>query len=194
MKSKVCSKKECEFARLIQPLENFSKDEKRKNKLNPQCKACIKEYQEIHKKDIKHYKKQWYQENRKKIIKKRYLYKKKKLEEDIEFKIAERLRTRLYCALKGNFKSGSAIADLMMSIADFKLYLEKRWYPNPDTGEMMSWENYGQGWHIDHIIPLSAFDLTNREELLKAVHFSNLRPMWAEQNISEGARGMARKK
>ena len=48
----------------------------------------------------------------------------------------------------------------------------------------MTWSNHGKfGWHIDHKIALTRFDLTNREQLLQAVHFSNLQPLWARDNI-----------
>lgn len=53
----------------------------------------------------------------------------------------------------------------------------------------MSWDNYGQQvgkWNIDHIIPLSAFNLSDRNQLLKACHYSNLQPLWAVNNYSKG--------
>lgn len=52
----------------------------------------------------------------------------------------------------------------------------------------MSWDNYGGVWHIDHIIPVSAYNLRNPDEVKKLCNYSNLRPMWAEDNLSKGPR------
>ena len=50
----------------------------------------------------------------------------------------------------------------------------------------MTWDNYGYyGWHIDHITPLASFDLTNRQQLLEACHYTNLQPMWAKDNMTK---------
>lgn len=38
----------------------------------------------------------------------------------------------------------------------------------------MTWDNYGTYWHIDHRVPMRAFDLTNPEEIKKCLHFTNL--------------------
>lgn len=61
----------------------------------------------------------------------------------------------------------------------------------------MNWSNQGTGkkkWHIDHIFPCAAFDLTKQNEQRACFHFTNLRPMWSSENISKGARmtGMER--
>ena len=51
----------------------------------------------------------------------------------------------------------------------------------------MTWKNHKlYGWHIDHIIPLSSFDLTDRDQYLKACHYTNLQPLWAVDNIRKG--------
>ncbi len=49
----------------------------------------------------------------------------------------------------------------------------------------MSWENYGKGkgkWNIDHEIPCRSFDLTKEEEQYKCFHWSNLQPLWEQDN------------
>jgi hypothetical protein len=53
----------------------------------------------------------------------------------------------------------------------------------------MSWENYGNKrgqWSIDHKIPLSSMDLSNREQLLKVCHWTNLQPLWVIDNAKKG--------
>jgi hypothetical protein len=53
----------------------------------------------------------------------------------------------------------------------------------------MSWDNYGRyGWHIDHIIPCSSFDLTDTDQQRKCFHYTNLQPLWAHENLSKGPR------
>jgi hypothetical protein len=51
----------------------------------------------------------------------------------------------------------------------------------------MTWKNHGvYGWHIDHIIPISSFDLTKEEDQRKCFHYTNLQPLWAEDNMKKG--------
>lgn len=98
---------------------------------------------------------------------------------NIQFKLSKNLRTRLNKALKSNYKNGSAVKDLGCSIDELKLYFESKFQ------EGMSWNNYGNKegqWSIDHIVPLSRFNLQNREEFLKACHYTNLQPMWHIEN------------
>ena len=102
-----------------------------------------------------------------------------KYKKNIQFRLAMNLRSRLRSALKGSFKGGSAVRNLGCSIDQLKHWLEGQFAFG------MSWDNYGD-WHIDHIIPLSRFDLTNHEEVKVACHYTNLQPLWAEHNLKKG--------
>ena len=53
--------------------------------------------------------------------------------------------------------------------------------------EGMTWEKHGRhGWHFDHIIPISHFDATDKEQLKKCFHYTNLQPLWWHENLSKG--------
>jgi hypothetical protein len=54
---------------------------------------------------------------------------------------------------------------------------EFREYVNEQLQDGWTLQNYGEAWELDHIIPLSAFDLTDFEQLKKAGHYSNVRPL-----------------
>lgn len=53
----------------------------------------------------------------------------------------------------------------------------------------MTWENYGfKGWHIDHITPLDSFDHTDEVQIHKAWQYTNLPPLWWQENLRKGNR------
>jgi hypothetical protein len=107
-------------------------------------------------------------------------YDRKRRSTDINFKLKKHLRSRIYGALKDNYKSGSAIKDLGCSVDELKKYLESKFQPG------MTWENYGKfGWHVDHVMPLCTFTLSDREQFLKACHYTNLQPLWWYENLSK---------
>ena len=93
-------------------------------------------------------------------------------------RIADNLRSRLSHCVVRDSKSPSAVRDLGCSIDFLKGYLASKF----QTG--MSWDNYGE-WHIDHIKPLSKFNLKDRQRLLEAIHYTNLQPLWAIDNIKK---------
>lgn len=127
----------------------------------------------------KEYSKKYYTENKNKIQKRHNAYFKTRKKYDLNFKLAYNLRTRISHAINRNSKGGSTIKDLGWSIDQFKQYISLKFQTK------MSWKNYGQ-WHLDHIIPLSSFNLTDRPQFLKACHYTNYQPLWATDNFKKG--------
>ena len=101
----------------------------------------------------------------------------------VQGRLRQNLRRRLHNAVKNSQKAGSSIRDVGCTIEHLKSYLESKFQPG------MTWDNWTHdGWHIDHIKPLASFDLTDREQFKEACHYTNLQPLWAEENLSKGAK------
>lgn len=102
---------------------------------------------------------------------------------DPEFKIIARFRDRIRFTIKKykGIKQNSTLELLGCSIETARKHIEQQFKDG------MNWSNCGaSGWHIDHIIPCSAFDLTKIEEQKKCFHYTNLQPLWAKENMSKG--------
>ncbi len=94
--------------------------------------------------------------------------------------IANRLRARLHKKLanRGIRKVADTMA-LTGCTSDFlRGYIEARFRPG------MNWNNM----HIDHIRPLSSFDLRDEEQQRQAFHYQNLQPLFAAENLSKGSK------
>lgn len=91
--------------------------------------------------------------------------------------VADRMRDRIRRAVgpvpKGHYSLGCTPAQL-------RTHLERQFLRG------MSWANRTD-WHIDHIRPLASFDLTDPDQIKTACHFTNLRPIWAKDNLRKGA-------
>lgn len=111
---------------------------------------------------------------------KRRIYENNRLKTNPNAKLANRFRNLLNKLVK-NHKGNSAESLLKCTFDELRSHLESQFQTD------MTWDNWGvSGWHIDHIRPLSSFDLTNEEELKIACHYTNLQPLWAKENMSKG--------
>jgi len=109
-------------------------------------------------------------------------YTKKKLETDPEFKLASILRKRFYktvLKVRKNSKSGLWLKMLGCTVSEFRIHIEKQFKAG------MTWESHGnKTWHLDHIKPVYTFDLKAPAQVAECFHFSNIRPLWAAENLS----------
>ena len=142
-----------------------------------------KEYRQNNREEISQQRKEYYQKNREEIIQKQMEYEKQRYHSDLNYRITECLRSRLWNALNGKTKSASTMELLGCTVEFLKEYLASQFQ------EGMSWDNYSfEVWHIDHIRPCSSFDLTDPEQQKQCFHYTNLQPLWAKDNISKGAK------
>lgn len=125
---------------------------------------------------MKTYLKEYHQKNKSKLRSKFN----EKIESDLNFMLARSLRRRIYMAIKNSYsmKAVSSIELLGDSIDNVRKHIEEKF-----TNGMV-WSNYGK-WHIDHIIPLCKFDLRDKEQQKQAFHYTNLQPLWAEDNFKK---------
>ena len=68
------------------------------------------------------------------------------------------------------------------TLADLTVHLERQFLPG------MTWANIGT-WHVDHIVPLKAFSFSTADdpEFRAAWALTNLRPLWAADNLKKQA-------
>lgn len=182
--------------------------------LSSWCKVCCREYnkqyRETHKEKLKKQQREYRQTDRGRDVKRKA---DKKYRESEKGKEASRRGEKKYrqtkrgkkvnkkqyeenklskCvsgairrSLKQN-KSGRHWETLVpYTLKDLKQHFEKLFQSG------MSWDNYGLfGWHIDHKVPVSSFNITSCEceDFEKCWALENLQPLWAEENLSKGAR------
>lgn len=139
--------------------------------------ARAKKYTDSHKKELALYRKINREAINKNARKKYKFY----LENNPQYQIRKNIHTRLYVAIKNNYKK-SDIHNLGCDLFEFKKYLKSKFKRG------MTWENYGSKWHIDHIKPLSSFDLTDRKQLLECCHYLNTQPLWKKENLLKGTK------
>ena len=158
--NKICSK-----CKIEKPIFEFNKNSNTKDKIHYYCRLCD---------NLKCL--EWEKNNRGY----RNKYWKEKYTNDISFKLAKILRTRLGQALlrqltNKNFKTEELLG---ISFSEFKKYIEFLMSPE------MSWELV----ELDHIQPLSSFDLTNPEQLREAAHYTNIQPLLKSDNRKKGSK------
>lgn len=195
METKICSK-----CCITKNVSNFGKDSTRKGGLSYLCKECLikksenyrnrnkekvltyySEYRKNNKDKMKISRKKYISENKEKISKYGKYYSDKRRKESHLVRVSENIRRRvnhIFNNKKIN-KKNKTFEILGCSIDELLTHLEKQFKNG------MTWDNHGMcGWHIDHIIPLSS--AKTEEEIYKLCHYTNLQPLWAEENLKKG--------
>jgi len=161
--------KKCSHCGTIKSIEDFYKGNKRTlDGRSTRCKAC---------EAIK--KKEYLNKNSKKINKYEVIRKRIKRKNDPVYRVCVNLRSRIKDVIyKKGFKKESTTGQMLgCTWEEFKIHMEKQFI------EGMTWNNYGKEygkWNIDHIVPLN--EAKTIEDVYKLNHYTNLQPLWAEDN------------
>lgn len=114
-----------------------------------------------------------------------------RMKTDLQFRFMRNLRDRVRVAIKASAKKsgsssrprGQTTKMLGCTIPELMAHIESLFLPG------MTWDNWNyRGWHLDHIKPLSSFNLLDPDERAKALHFTNLQPLWAEENFQKSGK------
>lgn len=145
------------------------------------CKPCrvaySKKYRINNLEKVKKYQSIYHKEHQCESNKKR----KEQRDNDLGKRIKNRLRVRLHYLLTSTRKTKTALNLVGCSLEELREHFEKKFRLG------MSWENYGK-WQIDHIRPCASFALDDPRQQAECFHFSNLQPLWVEENLSKGAK------
>jgi hypothetical protein len=140
-------------------------------------KKDAREYFEENKEKIREYKKDYYESNKEVIkakVKKRHYDRR---ENDELYDLICHMRVVVYRYIKN--KSKRTMDIIGCSPEELRSHIESLWQPD------MTWDNHTHdGWHIDHIKPLSS--ATTEEEIYMLNHYTNLQPLWAADNLRKG--------
>ncbi len=175
---KICSK--CKKAK---ELDEFHRGIGYKDGKRTDCKDCravwSNQYYKANKDRIVEYGRQYDEQHREKINKRE----RARRQNNLHYKMNKCLRVRIWAALQRNSKGGSTIELVGCTIEELRRHIESQFQ------EGMSWDNWTpDGWHLDHVRPCASFDLTDPEQQKLCFHYTNLQPLWAEDNYQKSGR------
>jgi len=164
--------KKCTQCKTERPYSEFYTDGNNKSKTVAKCKICIRARQ-----------RKWARNNKETKSKHRQRYKNRQNElerqraaSDPIFAMQRRLRARVRAVFRDKNISENNAQLLGCSYESFLRHIERQFLKG------MSWDNKNE-WHLDHITPISS--AKNEKELLGLFHYTNIRPIWASDNLSK---------
>ena len=121
-------------------------------------------------------------ENKRNLARKHQAKYLKKVAQNPKNKLKRRFETSTYLSIKKQ-RNKTILEVLGYTIKDLYNHIESQFTDG------MSWENMGE-WHLDHIIPVSAFNFNfyTDSEFFTCWSLGNLRPMWAKDNKIKGSK------
>lgn len=171
--------KTCTACRAEKPLAEFFCRRDRDGHY-AKCKSCMKVLRAAWRKRNPHKNAEYAARKDHERMREIYREMKRRQRQDPRRRFVMALRSRVAIALNGARKHAPTFRALGYTREQLMAHLERQFISG------MSWANYGQ-WHVDHILPLSSFSFTSTEcdDFKQAWALTNLRPLWALDNIKK---------
>jgi hypothetical protein len=175
--------KKCSKCKIEKDLVDFHRCKAKPDGYISQCKDCRNIGLSKHKDLIYLRSKEYYVNNKKKILNQINIRNKERRSIDPKFKLICNIRSLVNNSFRKNnsLKITKTQNILGCSFQEFKTYLESKFEP------WMNWDNRGQyngefnyGWDLDHIIPISSAN--SIEEVIKLHHYTNFQPLCSKIN------------
>ena len=132
------------------------------------------EYRKNNKEKISVRQSEYYQKNKEKI----YEYRRNRRKNNENLRLIYNTRSRINTALKGKSKSFKTMEILGIDIESYKRWIEYQMTPEMNLNNI----------HIDHVKPISSFDISNDNELLEAFNWRNTQPLLKQDNLRKSAK------
>ena len=166
---------------------SFRKDT---NNFRCQCKPCVVEhrkkyyadnkesiatknadYRQRNQEKISTRNAQYFQNNKENI----YKYHRNRHNNNTNVRLMQNTRSRINVALKGKSKSLRTREILGIDLDLYKKWIRFQMSPEMDFSNI----------HIDHVKPISSFDISNEDELLEAFNWINTQPLLKKDNLQK---------
>ena len=194
----------CSKCKIEKPLNLYRKYTDKENKYSKTCKSCFNEMDKLRKKNLRKKISESLvqcetcnlEKPLKEFAKLKKFYKKKicltcypdflrkQKNEWCSNESKTNINYRLKKSLAAQLRNVILKTDSTMEYIGCNINYLREWFEYNFT-EDMNWDNYGSYWSIDHIIPVSKFDLTNEYEKKICWNWTNLQPVCAKFNSSK---------
>ena len=141
-----------------------------------------KEFREQNKDRLIEHRKEFHEQNKDRLNQYRRNYEKNQRDNNPIVRLKENIRKRISQTLKSNSKASNTI-ELFGCNKEF-FYFWIKWQMSSDISD----DEFKTNWHIDHVKPISSFNLSNKEEQYEAFCWTNCAPLLKSKNLSKGAK------
>ena len=171
--------KRCKDCKCIKPIRLFYLCKSGRFGVDARCKNCtkIKGFEYRARPEVRAKTKAYNQSDKAKQSHRKSTAKRK---HTAKFRIRNALSSKIRRAVTDQWMSPKTEKYIGCTMHEFLKHIESQFTKG------MSFDNYGV-WHLDHILPISRFNMKDDLEIKTCFHYTNYQPLWAKKNMNKKA-------